>query len=61
MTLIQAWNAATWKERIFFLEALCAKDPAMVERILKRCERKKAHDKKEGCEADRDGVGKLDG
>ena len=41
MSIIRSWNEADWKTRILFLEAICSKDPAMVERILKRCDRKR--------------------
>jgi hypothetical protein len=34
MTIIEAWNEATWRERIIFLAALCKKDPDLVRRIL---------------------------
>lgn len=37
MEILKAWNDANWNSRIIFLTALCRKDPAMVERILKRC------------------------
>ena len=39
MTLIAAWNEATWKERIIFLVAIFRKYPQTIKAVQKRVEK----------------------